>query len=129
MPECIKGYFINEDDESFNRRMNKRNAPSTLLLTADSRAFDRSGTSTPIPQTTKNGWLTPSMTGPRNSFAFTPPDTNSVTDWQLVSSNQHSQKYGTFDRIESRKRKGLEADFEKFKLVLIKFCVSVLLKP
>lgn len=93
MPECIKRHLVKEDDESYNRRGNKRNPPSTLLLTADSRAFDRSGASTPLPLT-KNGWLTPSMTGPRNSFAFPQADPN-LTDWQ-ISSNHHPQKYGSF---------------------------------
>lgn len=117
MPDCIKHYLVKEDDESFNRRGNKRN-PSTLLLTADSRAFDRSGASTPIPQSTKNGWLTPSMTGPRNSFAFPPPE-NPVTDWQLVSSNRPHQKYGTFEKRNAEAKFGVEAEsFENHKLIV-----------
>lgn len=104
MPECIRRFLLKDDDESLmNRRGQKRNPPSTLLLTADSRAFDRSGASTPIPQSTKNGWLTPSVTGPRNSFAFPTPDAASVADWQLVSNNHH-QKYGSFEQSNNQLR-------------------------
>ncbi|KAI6191390.1 Flp-18 GPCR receptor [Aphelenchoides bicaudatus] len=91
MPDCIKRHLLKEDEETLSRRGKTRNPPSTLLLTADSRLFDRSGASTPVPPSTRNGWLTPMMTGPRNSFAFPEADANSVMDYQLVSSNRNQK--------------------------------------
>lgn len=103
IPKCLKNYLVKEDEESLARRGKTRNPPSTLLLTADSKAFDRSGASTPAPLS-KNGWLTPSLTGPRNSFAFSSPDSQSVSaaDWQLVSVNQHQSKYGSFETTNNQ---------------------------
>ena len=111
MPDCIKEYLLKEDEESLSRRGKLRNPPSTLLLTADSRAFDRSGASTPLPPSSRNGWLTPTMnTGPRNSFAFPPPDANSVLDYQLVSTNNQQQKYGSFEKTHVVAKTWVEAD-------------------
>lgn len=110
MPDCIKKYLLKEDEEAMSRRGKTRNPPSTLLLTADSRAFDRSGASTPIPPSSRNGWLTPNMTGPRNSFAFPPPDANSIMDYQLVSTNHNQQKYGSFEKTHIMAKNWVEAE-------------------
>ncbi|KAI6205821.1 Flp-18 GPCR receptor [Aphelenchoides besseyi] len=85
MPRTIRKCLMKDDEQYVGPRAHHRNVPSSMLLTAESRAFDRSGASTPIPPT-RNGWLTPALNGPRNSFAFSSPieDTNGKMESQLI---------------------------------------------
>ncbi|KAI6173935.1 Flp-18 GPCR receptor [Aphelenchoides besseyi] len=77
MPRTIRKCLMKDDEQYVGPRAHHRNVPSSMLLTAESRAFDRSGASTPIPSL-RNRWLTPALNGPRNSLAFSSPieDTN-----------------------------------------------------
>ncbi|KAI6210631.1 hypothetical protein M3Y96_00348500 [Aphelenchoides besseyi] len=100
MPRTIRKCLMKDDEQYVGPRAHHRNVPSSMLLTAESRAFDRSGASTPIPSL-RNRWLTPALNGPRNSLAFSSPieDTNEKMESQLIGEHAtQSTKYGSFDQ-------------------------------